>query len=197
MRDNSPSDGGEVRKDPHYFEIFDNIGKRPDLNAVRASVTLDQHSNVLRFEGRMQGKINTAPADASQNSLFVFGVNRGSPKAIAPFALRQGVKFDAVVTVAITNVPGGKATVAAAVVDIAAGGTRTPLSADHVKIEGRDIRVDVDASLLPTPAGGVSASHYTFNLWPRESTGPDSTIASFIPENAMAPIAVKGHHNGR
>lgn len=192
MRDNSPADGGEVRKDPHYFEIFDNSGKRPDLNVVRASVTLDQHSNVLRFEGRMQGKINTAPADASQNSLFVFGINRGSPLASAPFALRPGVKFDAVVTVLID-----KTGITAAVVDLAAGRTSTSLSADHVKIEGRDIRVDVDAKLLPTPTDGVSVSHYTFNLWPRESRGPDSTIASFIPENAMAPIAVKGHDNGR
>src|SRR4029078_13607999 len=99
---------------PHYFEIFDNIGKRPDLNVVRARVTLDEGRDLLVFTGRMQGKINSAPSSPSQNSLYVFGVNRGSPGAIAPFALRQGVRFDAVVVVSINNVTG----ISAAVVDI-------------------------------------------------------------------------------
>jgi len=183
--------GGEVRKDPHYFEIFDNIGKRPDLNVVRASVRLHEDSRVLTFEGRMQGKINTAPADASQNSLYVFGVNRGSPNAVAPFALRKGVVFDAVLVVSINNTTG----ITASVTDIV-GGTRTAISADHIHIEGRNVRVDIDPALLPTPAGGVSVEHYAFNLWPREALGPDSTIASFIPENSMAPIKVDGHHHG-
>ena len=146
---------------------------------------------MLTFSGTMQGKINTAPADASQNSLFVFGVNRGSPNAVAPFALRPGVVFDAVVVVSINNKTG----ITATVVDIV-GGTRTAVSADHIHIEGRTVRVNVDPALLPTPTGGVSIEHYTFNLWPREAGGPDTTIASFIPENAMAPISVEGHHHG-
>jgi hypothetical protein len=183
--------GGEVRKDPHYFEIFDNIGKRPDLNVVRASVKLHEDAKVLTFQGEMQAKINTAPANASQNSLFVFGVNRGSPKAIAPFALRPGVVFDSLVIVTINNATG----ISASAIDLA-GGTRTVISADHIHIEGKKVRVDVDPALLPTPAGGVSVEHYTFNLWPREAGGPDSTIASFIPENSMAPIAVEGHQHG-
>jgi len=183
--------GGEVRKDPHYFEIFDNIGKRPDLNVVGASVRLNESRGVFVFEGEMQGKINTAPADASQNSLYVFGVNRGSPKAIAPFALRPGVRFDSLVVVSIINMSG----ISATVIDLTTG-TSTSLPTDRIHIEGREVRVAVDASLLPTPTGGVSADQYTFNLWPRESLGPDSTIASFIPENSMAPISVEGRHHG-
>ena len=183
--------GGEVRKDPHYFEIFDNIGNRPDLNVVRASVKLHEDRTVLTFSGEMQGKINASPATASQNSLYVFGVNRGSPNAIAPFALRPGVKFDAVVVVSINNVTG----ISASVVDIV-GGTRTSVTADHVHIHGREVSVDIDPALLPTPTGGVSIEHDTFNLWPREGNGPDTTIASFIPENSMAPITVEGHHHG-
>lgn len=182
--------GGEVKKEPRYFEIFDNIGKRPDLNAVRAKVELDEDRGMLVFEGEMQGKINTTPADASQNSLYVFGVNRGSPKVIAPFALRPGVKFDSVVVVSINNATGLSATV----VDVTTG-KRTSLSNDQIHIEGRKVSVEVDPSLLPTPAGGVPLASYTFNLWPRESGGPDKTIASFIPENSMAPISVEGHHH--
>jgi len=192
------NEGGEVRKAPHYFEIFDNIGKRPDLNVVSARVRLSEDRSVLTFEGKMEGKINTAPTDASQNSLYVFGVNRGSPKAIAPFALRQGVKFDSLVIVSITKAttPGTSPNITASVVDLT-NGARTVVSPDRIHIEGHEVRVDVDASLLPTPAGGVPISQYTFNLWPREATGPDTTIASFIPENSMAPISVQGHHHGR
>ena len=181
--------GGEVRKDPNYFEIFDHIGERPDLNVVAARVRLNEAGTRLEFEGKMQGKINTAPADASQNSLYVFGINRGSPKAVAPFALRQGVVFDAVVVVSINNQTG----ITASVTDIV-GRTHTVVPSNQVHIDGKEVRLSIDASLLPTPTGGVDVSHYTFNLWPREAGGPDSTIASFIPENSMAPVSVEGHH---
>ena len=121
--------------------------------------------------------------------MFVFGVNRGSPHAIAPFALRPGVRFDAVVVVSISSTTG----ITGMVVDVV-GGTSAAIPAGQIHVAGKMVRVDVSSGLLPTPSGGVSASHYTFNLWPREALGPDSTIASFIPEDSMAPIFAEGHH---
>jgi hypothetical protein len=186
--------GGQVRKDPMFYEFY--IGpKRADLNAVAASVKLDPGKGLV-FRGVMQGKIDTTPATSADDSFYVFGVNRGSSKAVAPFFNRPGVVFDAVVVVSVTH-DGG---ITGSVVDLTTG-VRTALAASSIKIEGKEVRVTVDPALLPTPAGGKPLSQYTFNLWPRSSlanpapapTHP-SFVASFLPENAMAPIKVPGHH---
>jgi len=185
-----------VRKAPHFYEFF--IGpQRQELNVVAAQVKLEPGKGLV-FRGTMQGKINTAPATSADDKFYVFGVNRGSPAAMTPFFNRPGITFDSVVVVSVTHATG----ITASVRDFTTGAA-TPLSPDLVKIEGRNLRVTVDPALLPTPAGGKPLSQYTFNLWPRTSLAnpaptPEqphpSFVASFIPENGMAPIQVpRGH----
>jgi hypothetical protein len=147
----------------------------------------------------MEGKINTHPATSADDSFYVFGVNRGSAQAITPFFNRPGVTFDAVVVVSITHDQG----ITASIRDFTTG-QATNLSPSSVRISGSQVRVIVDPSLLPTPAGGVPLSQYRFNLWPRSSlSNPapnpnhDSFVASFIPENAMARISVPHGHKNR
>src|SRR5207248_2288089 len=148
-----------------FYEFF--VGPhRADLNVVEASVRLE-HDRGLVFRGKMQGAIDTHPATPADDSFYVFGVNRGSPHAVAPFFHRPGVVFDALVVVSVTQESG----ISARVVDLAAGGVATTLPAGGVHISGKQVRVDVDPALLPTPAGGVPLAQYTFNLWPRSSLG--------------------------
>ena len=187
---------GPVRKAPHFYEFY--VGpQRQDLNVVSAQVQL-KSSQGLVFHGTMQGKIDKTPATSADDSVYVFGVNRGSPKAVAPFFNRPGVVFDSVVAVSVTHDTG----ITAMVTDVTTG-TTTKLDPRSVKIEGRNVQVTVDPALLPTPAGGKPLSQYTFNLWPRSSlANPAPTaaqphpsfVASFIPEDSMAPIQVPGHH---
>jgi hypothetical protein len=187
---------GPVRKDPQFYEFY--VGpKRQDLNVVSAQVQLKPGQGLV-FKGTMQGKIDKTPATSADDSVYVFGVNRGSPKAVAPFFNRPGVVFDSVVAVSVSHDTG----ITATVTDLTTG-TSTKLDPRSVKIEGRDVQVTVNPALLPTPAGGKPLSQYTFNLWPRSSlANPAPTaaqphasfVASFIPENGMAPIQVpRGH----
>lgn len=190
-------DDGNVRKSPHFYEFY--VGpQRQDLNVVAAQVRLEPGRGLV-FRGKMEGKINTAPATSADDSFYVFGVNRGSPQAVAPFFNRPGISFDSVVVVSITHDNG----ISASVRDLRSG-VSTTLSPDRIKIEGRELRVTVDPTLLPTPTGGKPLSQYTFNLWPRSSLAnptPTATqlhpsfVASFIPENGMAPIHVPQGHS--
>lgn len=184
--------GGMVRKAPHFYEFF--IGpQRPDLNVVAASAQLKPGQGLV-FRGTMAGKIDKAPATPADDKFYAFGINRGSPAAAAPFFQRPGIVFDAVVAVSVSHDTG----ITAFVVDLATG-TQTMLSPQSVRIQGRQVQVTVDPSALPIPAGGKPMSQWTFNLWPRTSlanpaptpTQPHpSFVASFIPENGMAPIHV-------
>jgi|GEM_PF-4668224 len=189
---------GLVRKAPHFYEFF--IGpQRKELNVVAARAQLKPGQGLV-FQGTVQGRINTNPATPADNLFYVFGVNRGSPQAITPFFNRPGISFDAVVIISISSDSG----VTASVRDLTTGASTT-LSPNSVRIQGRDLRVTVDPALLPTPAGGKPLDQSTFNLWPRTSlanptptpTQPHpSFVASFIPENSMAPIQVsrgRGH----
>jgi len=187
--------GGVVHKAPQFYEFY--VGpKRADLNVVEASARLDRGKGLV-LRGTMQGKIDMSPATSADDSFYVFGINRGSSKTIAPFFQRPGVVFDAVVAISVTH-DGG---ITGAVVDFTTG-ARTALPADSIHIDGRQVRVTVDPALLPKPADGKALSDSTFNLWPRSSlanpadtaTTHSSFVASFIPENATAPIQADGHH---
>jgi hypothetical protein len=187
-----PGHSGLVRKAPHFYEFF--VGpQRADLNLVSASARLVSRG-ALAFTGMVQGPIARHPATPAGDTFFVFGVNRGSPRAVAPFFDRPGVVFDSVVVVSITQESG----ISAKVTDLATGASTT-LPPSSVRVSGRQVSVVVNPALLPTPPGGVPLAQYTFNLWTRTSLSDPtptpsqphpSTVASFIPEDAMAPIAV-------
>lgn len=194
--DNQDNDGSLVTKDPHFYDFY--VGpKRADLNVVAGSAVVKPGKGLI-LTAIVQGKIDKRPATSADDSFYVFGINRGSANAVTPFFQRPGVKFDAVVVVSVTHDNG----ISASVRDLVTG-VATNLPADSVHIGGAKVQVTVDPSLLP-PVGGLPLSQYTFNLWPRSSLGNppantthDSFVASFLPENAMAPIQVKGGQNGR
>ena len=180
---------GTVVKVPRFYQFYAGP-RRADLDVASGGAVATPGKSLV-LTGVMAGAIDAHPAHASADSSYVFGINRGSPGAVAPFFQRPGVRFDAVVTVKVAHVGG----ISATVVDLVTGkATRLPLS--DVAISGRTVRVSVPLSLLPTPAGGVSLGRYTFNLWPESDplTGRQrahaSDVASFLPESSDAPIAV-------
>jgi hypothetical protein len=194
----SAQPSGTIRKSPHFYEFY--IGpKRSNLDVVAASASVSKNGQTLLLTGTMQGRINTKPMTANDDSFFVFGINRGSPSEIAPFFMRPGIQFDSVVVASVTH-DGG---IQGSVVDILSG-TTTPLPASAIRISGKMVRVTLSTSLLPTPPGGVPLRQYTFNLWPRlnldmtPQPNNGSFVASFIPENGMAPIKTPAslHHTG-
>ncbi|HWE38018.1 MAG TPA: hypothetical protein VG406_15715 [Isosphaeraceae bacterium] len=185
-----PSPTGVVTKAPNFYELFAGP-QRAELDVVRASGRFVPGKGLV-FTGTMAGRINRHPSDPSQSSFYAIGINRGSSSAIAPFTNRPNVIFDAVVAVEVQ--PQG---ISAILVDLTAppGTAPTQLPAGSARVNGRQVQVTVDPALLPTPPGGVPLTQFTFNLWPRSSLSmaplPDgrSVVASFIPEDGMAPIA--------
>ena len=181
--------GGTVVKVPHFYQFYAGP-RRADLDVVSAGAVATPGKSLV-LTGVMAGAIDTHPAHAAADSSYVFGINRGSPAAVAPFFRRPGVRFDAVVDVKVAHLGG----ISATVTDLVTGKT-TSLPLSDVTISNRTVRVTVPLSLLPTPAGGVSLSKFTFNLWPESDplTGKQpahaSSVASFIPESGDAPIAV-------
>jgi hypothetical protein len=183
-------DNGVVTKAPHFYEFY--VGpQRAELDVVRASGRLVPGKGLV-FTGTMAGRIDRHPSDPSQSSFFAIGIDRGSPMAIAPFTNRPNIVFDAVVAVEVQ--PQG---VSAILVDLTApqGTPPTQLPAGSARVMGRQVQVTVDPALLPTPPGGVPMTQFTYNLWPRSSLSMaplhngGSVVASFIPEDGMAPIA--------
>lgn len=177
---------GVVRKTPMFYEFY-NGPQTADLNAVSGSARLI--GNRLVLTGSVAGTIVKRPRSFTQQASYVFGIDRGSPQAIAPFEGRPGVMFDAVVVAKVEM-----AGVSASVVDLTTGST-TPLSARSVKIAGKTVSITLNARLLPTPPGGLPLSEGSFNFWP-ESDLPSylqpasgSPVASFLPESSDAPIA--------
>jgi hypothetical protein len=181
---------GVVTKAPQFYEFY--VGpQRAELDVVRARGRFVPGKGLV-FTGTMVGRINRHPSDPSQSSFYAIGIDRGSPMAIAPFAGRPNIVFDAVVAVEVQ--PEG---ISAILVDLTAprGTPPTQLPAGSARVMGREVQVTVDPALLPTPPGGVPMTQFTYNLWPRSSLSmaplPNggSVVASFIPEDGMAPIA--------
>src|SRR5262245_18088479 len=182
---------GVAFKRPHYYEAFNAIGSRPDLNAVKLTARVNPRMGLV-LTGWMQGRIKLNSATASPQAFYVFGVDRGG-QTIAPFPGRPGVKFNAVVAVAVTS-----SGISGSVIDLATGAC-TNLSAQSIQIRGNKVKVTVPLGLLPVPAGSTSSLRdYGVNLWPRSALPPAdfTTVASFVPENSMLRIAVPSGFRG-
>src|SRR5262245_5367156 len=63
---------GVAFKRPHYYEAFNAIGSRPDLNAVKLTARVNPRMGLV-LTGWMQGRIKVNPATASQQAFYVFG----------------------------------------------------------------------------------------------------------------------------
>jgi len=189
--DRAPQNSGVVTKAPMFYEHFagNSVSRiRLDLDVVKASARVAPGQGLM-LSGTMVGKINRNPADASQSAFYVFGINRGIPgKEVAPFDGRPGINFDTVVVVSIT--PSG----ITGMINDLANGTQQTIDPRQIHVSGHEVRVTVNPTQLQTLQGNIPLSQDTFNLWPRDSLAmtpsASSHVASFIPENSMAPIRV-------
>jgi hypothetical protein len=177
---------GMAGKAPAFYESY--TGRRdPGLNARQATARVTRQG--LELTGTLQGRIDTSPSGEDQESYYVFGINRGSSQAVAPFPGRPNVIFDAVVSV---NVEAEG--ISAAVTDLTKprGTGTTDLPAGAFRVRGNQVRVVVPLDLL-TPTATLPVAQWRVNLWPRSALPPADfhTVASFVPENATFLVAAR------
>ena len=84
------------------------------------------------------------------------------------------IRFDA--TVAVKIVPGESPTV---VVTDLANKTTTTVQAPNLKISGKQIKVVIPGSLLPST--GLARSQFRYDFWPEDGLAGSTNIASFAP----------------
>jgi hypothetical protein len=153
---------------------------RPALTALRAGARYVSASQMWILDAQMAGPVFTGGPN-----FYVVGINRGGA-APAPFPDEPNVIFDSVATV--TADPANGTTLTASVTLLKpAGGPALPASA--VLLAPDTIELTIPLSSLPSDGFAITA--YTWNLWPRNGVGgvPAAQIASFIPQNAVAPFA--------
>lgn len=149
--------------------------KRPALDVGQA--TGEFSASLQRFY--LTAKMADAVVSGNDN-FYVWGVDRGGA-TLAPFPGEPRVIFNSVVVVHVF--PNGTFT---GVVNLIPGPS-TPLPSGNVFVGDAKVSVTVPAALLPST--GISPQAYLWNLWPRAAVGgPPSQIASFAPENEMAPM---------
>ena len=134
---------GMARKLPMFYPFY--TGPRvPYLNVVSGSGQIVGNQTLV-LTGTMAGRIPTSPRSESQESYFVFGLNRGGA-AVAPFFQRPGVRFDSVVVVSV-EAEG----VSARLVRFDAPGSPVALPAGSVSVRNNVVQVKVPLSLIPVP----------------------------------------------
>ena len=165
---------GIVMKSPHFYQFYGGP-KLAELNAVKASAELSPNGN-FTFTGMNAGAIKKGPA------AFVWGIDRSGSLGAGPFMGRPNIKFDAVVVVSVNS----SRAVTASVVDLT-NNTSTELAAGAASIHGKNVKVVVPGSLLPS--AGLAPKQFRFNYWP-ENPGvtTSSPVASFAPERTTAQV---------
>jgi hypothetical protein len=151
--------------------------QRNSILAVAAGGFLMTATQNFVLNGKMAGPI----VDGNTN-YYVWGFNRGAATS-APFPDEPNVKFDSVLAVTVT--PSGAATGAINLMNGA-----TPASVPVTLIAPDTLSVTFPVTMLPQTTTTLP-SGYVWNLWPRNGLGGVAAvqIASFIPENAMAPFS--------
>jgi hypothetical protein len=156
--------------------------KRPAVDAIGADGAFVTATQTIALRAQMAGPV----FDGGPN-YYVWGFDRGGAAAgTAPFPDEPAVKFNAVLLVTADPANGGTLT---GVVNLLNGAPAQPVP---VTLSAPDtLQVSVPASMLPST--GFTADKYTWNLWPRSGLGgtPAAQIGSFIPDNTMAPLAVR------
>jgi peptidoglycan/LPS O-acetylase OafA/YrhL len=151
--------------------------QRNSILAVAAGGFLMSATQSFVLNGKMAGPI----VDGNTN-FYVWGFNRGAA-TMAPFPDEPNVKFDSVLAVTVT--PTGAAS---GTINLMNGAT--PASVPVTLTAPDTLSVTFPVAMLPQ-TGTTPPSGYVWNLWPRNGLGgaPAAQIASFIPENAMAPFS--------
>jgi hypothetical protein len=173
---------GSATKKPRFYEFYTGP-LRDDLNAVKATATLINRRQTLVLTGTVVGKIDTAPADESDESYYAFGINRGGATAPGPFPGRPDIRFDAVVVVSVEGEG-----VTGSVTDLKSRSS-TELPDSAVSIQGNMVKIKVPTSLLPST--GATLGRYRVNHWPRSELPPADfhTVASFVPVSTTFRVA--------
>lgn len=161
---------------PNFYALYTGP-QRPAINAVAAGGKFVASTQVIVLDAKMAGPI----FDGGPN-YFVWGFDRGGATN-APFPGEGNVKFNAVVVAVadpITLQLSGS-------VNLFNGAPALPVTVTQVAPDTLEVIIAIN--LLPSTGSAPTA--YTWNLWPRSGVGgtPAAQIGSFIPENAMAPLA--------
>jgi hypothetical protein len=153
---------------------------RPALTVLRAGARYVSASQTWILDAQMAGPVFTGGPN-----FYVWGINRGGAGP-PPFPDEPNVIFDA--AVAVTADPANGTTLTASVTLLKpAGGPALPASAVLTAPD----TIELTIPLASLPPDGFAIAAYTWNLWPRNGLGgvPAVQIASFIPQNAVAPFA--------
>lgn len=195
------SNGLAAKKAAHFYPLYTGP-QRPELNGIQASGYVKGKNLVLT--GTVAGPIVTRPKTADLGAIYSFAIDRGGAGKIGPFPGRPEIRFDAIVTVTITN-QSTTATVAATTSLTNQPGVKPKkLSASAVTIKGATVTVTVPISTTDTtttpstttlilPSNGHPDDQWNVNFFARSPTGrPDfHSVASFTPEHTMFQIFVK------
>jgi hypothetical protein len=156
--------------------------QRPAIDAVAADGAFVTATQTILLRAKMAGPV----FDGGPN-YYVWGFDRGGAAAnAAPFPDEPAVKFNAVLLVTADPANGAALT---ASINLLAGAPAQPVTATLTAAD--TLQVSFAASLLPST--GFTPDKYTWNLWPRSGVGgtPAAQIASFIPEDTMAPLIAR------
>lgn len=148
-----------------------------DLDVRTTQAFVNTVNSTLSVTTTLGGAIGSTPG-----GFYVFGFDRGAGTerfVTGTPSVGAGVRFDLVLLLR----PDGTSQINDLV-----GGTSTPLPAGTVVISGNTISsLPISLSLFPTR--GLSATEYTFNLWPRVSTiSGNAAISDFAPDASNALV---------
>jgi hypothetical protein len=179
---------GRVAKLPMFYASYTGP-KLLDLDVLGA--------NARRFEGRsfvftgyVLGTIN-----ASAQSFYVFGVNRGGASGPGPFPNRPGIYFDAEIIVATS--PDGFEGEVQRFNSKGKPTTSSSLANNAVVFNGNSVRVYVSVGLLGStvPKGTADLQNrYSYAFWAGAGVSPSdpTAIAGFAPEYMDTSIPAIG-----
>ncbi len=177
---------GRVKKVPMFYAPY--TGPRlPALDVVGAKGRII-HGYGFVFTGRVLGAIDT-----SQQSYYVFGINRGGASPPGPFPDRPMIDFDAEIVVQ-TSPDGYEGSVQLLNPD------GTPFSTvglpfPQVVFNNNQVQVYVPSRDLPSsspPGTANTQNHYSYAFWAGTSPSDPKGIAGFVPENMVTSIVATG-----
>lgn len=147
--------------------------KFDQLNVIAAGAVIANKNRLVL------GAILRGPIDIPVPSTYVFGFDRGSGRAVAPFANRPGIHFDATVTVTVNG-----RVVSGVVTDLITGAV-TPLDPRGIKVRGATLQVNLSPRLLAGAGGPLQNA--TFAFWTLDATLPGvEHVGSFAPDVNIA-----------
>lgn len=148
--------------------------KFDQLNVIAAGAVL---ANAKRM---VLGAILRGPIDIPVPSTYVFAFDRSSGRAVAPFASRPGLRYDATVTVTVT----GRA--ATAVVTDLVTGAVTALDRRAIQVRGATLQVSLSPKLLVAPNSLLKTTSFAF--WTQDQAVPGIEHVGSFAADANVPV---------